>query len=92
MMEFEWDKAKAAANLAKHGIDFDDAKLVFLDPLRFEEVDERHSDQEIRFKVLGEVEGRVLSVVFTWREGRRRLISARRANRGEREKYGSSEA
>ncbi len=74
MMEFEWDRAKAASNLAKHGIDFDDAKLVFLDPLRFEEVDERHSDQEIRIKVLGAVEGRVLSVVFTWREARRRLI------------------
>ena len=85
-MQFEWDEAKAAS-LSKHGVDFDDAMRIFLDPRRLIAEDERFDYGERRLQVLGAVEGRILFVVCTWRSGVCRLISARRANARERARY-----
>ncbi len=86
-MQFEWDDGKAASNLGKHGVDFEDALRVFLDPRRLVAEDERSDYGERRFRVLGVVGGRVLFVVCTWRGGVCRLISARKANARERRRY-----
>jgi hypothetical protein len=88
-MDFEWDDAKAEANLAKHGIDFVDAARVFLDPRRLEVLDERRNYGEPRFHTIGVVENAVLHVTYMWRVDACRIISARRASRAERETYGS---
>ena len=86
-MEFEWDRAKAASNLAKHGIDFDDAIGVFDDPRMLSIVDPR-SYGETRYNAIGAVEGRVLFVVYTKRGSEVfRIISARKASRRERTAY-----
>ena len=83
-LEFEWDAAKSARNLAKHGIDFATAILIFKGSVL-----ERRSDREgeERWKALGALEGLELAVVYTVREGRHRIISARRAKRNERRAY-----
>ncbi|PHV09931.1 BrnT family toxin [Chitinimonas sp. BJB300] len=89
---FEWDPAKAASNLKKHGLDFETATLVFNDPLALTLFDEDHSTQEERWITLGQVEGRKLVVaVHTWRENEDtvhvRIISARLATRHEERQY-----
>ena len=86
-MEFEWDERKAAENLQKHGIDFLDAIPIFLDPYRLEGEDERKEYGELRLKTIGMVAGRLLVVVYTLRQERIRMISARKAERYERRKY-----
>ncbi|MCA2685234.1 MAG: BrnT family toxin [Microcystis sp. M038S2] len=85
-MEIEWDNNKAASNLIKHKIDFEDAKNIFLDPNRLEREDKRDYD-EARIQVIGIVNQVVLFVVYTKRNGRYRIISARRANKNERRQY-----
>ncbi len=85
-MEIEWDNDKATSNLIKHNIDFEDAKNIFLDPNRLEREDERDYG-ETRIQVIGIVNQVVLFVVYTKRENRYRLISARRANKNERQQY-----
>ena len=90
-MQFAWDEAKAASNLRKHGIDFDDAVRIFLDPRRLLAGDERFDYGERRLQVLGAVDGRILFVVRTWRGGVCRLNSARKANGRERRRYEASE-
>jgi hypothetical protein len=85
-VDFEWDPAKAASNLAKHGIDFADAVLVFADPNRVERIDSR-ARGELRFQTIGSAGGVVLFVSHTIRGGALRIISARRANRRERAAY-----
>ena len=85
-MEIEWDNNKAASNLIKHKIDFEDAKNIFLDPNRLEREDKRDYN-EPRIQVIGIVNQVVLFVVYTKRNGRYRIISARRANRNERRQY-----
>jgi uncharacterized DUF497 family protein len=91
-VQFEWDDAKAASNVAKHGIDFDDALRVFLDPRRLVAEDDRRDYGERRLRVLGAVHGRVVLVVCTWRGGICRLISARKANARERRRYDAGDA
>ena len=86
-MSFEWDEEKAAANVAKHGIRFDYAARVFLDPYRIEMPDDREEYGEVRYKTIGMVDNRVLVVVYTIRNGHIRLISARRAERYEQRQY-----
>jgi uncharacterized DUF497 family protein len=83
---FEWDEVKARQNLDKHGIGFPLARRVFLDPNRLEfesggEYDER------RWVAIGRVVDQVLVVIFTMRDEGHRIISARRAERNERERY-----
>jgi uncharacterized DUF497 family protein len=73
--------------LSKHGIDFDDAINTFDDPAAAIEIDPRDYGGEVRYRVVGVVDGRVLVVCFTMRGERYRIISARRANRREREVY-----
>lgn len=87
-MEFEWDPAKAQANLRKHGIPFLEACQVFKkDARRLEQPDFSNDHDEERWDVLGRVEDTVLFVVFTLRGERVRLISARRATRNEQRHY-----
>jgi uncharacterized DUF497 family protein len=85
-MEIEWDNNKAASNLIKHKIDFEDAKNIFLDPNRLEREDKRDYN-ETRIQVIGIVNQVVLFVVYTKRNGKNRIISARRANKNERRQY-----
>jgi len=86
-VEFEWDPRKAAVNLRKHGVDFADAGTLLHDEQAITISDE-DSDEEDRFVTLGlDALGRVLVVVYTWREDRPRLLSARKATRRERRRY-----
>ena len=88
-MQFEWDKEKAAANLKKHGVSFEEAKTVFGDSLARIFDDEDHSFEEKRNGIVGySIQKRLLIVSFTERENDTiRIISAREATPGERRKY-----
>ena len=87
-MEFEWDENKAATNLSKHGVAFDEAKTVFEDPLYVDFYDPDHSYDEQRYIMVGQSErGRLLIVSYTERGDAIRLIHAREATRREREAY-----
>jgi len=85
-MAFEWDADKNTANLAKHGIDFRDAVRIFEGPV-LEKIDRRRDYGEERIATIGVAIRLELYVVYTIRGGKRRIISARRANRHEREAY-----
>ena len=88
-MEVEWDANKAASNLKNHGVDFADAASVLLDDMALTILDDS-VDEEARFVTLGmDALGRLLVVVYTWREDTLRLISARPATTGERRRYES---
>jgi uncharacterized DUF497 family protein len=82
-VKYEWDSAKAASNLRKHGISFPYATRVFLDPHRQERLDTREEYGEERWIVLGRVDEFVLVVVYTLRGSNIRLISARKADRND---------
>jgi uncharacterized DUF497 family protein len=83
--DFEWDSAKAASNLAKHGIAFPEAATVFADPFAVYLDDGSGTD---RMVVIGtSLRERVLFVVHVERGERDRIISARRATPREREVY-----
>ncbi|MBV8728640.1 MAG: BrnT family toxin [Acidobacteriia bacterium] len=89
-MDFEWDDAKAQSNIEKHGVPFAEAATVFGDPLEVMILDPDHLEGEFRFLSMGSsIEGRLLVVAYTEREGRIRLISAREATPKERRKYES---
>lgn len=84
-MRFEWDPRKAASNLRRHGVSFDEASTAFGDPLARLIDDPRHSVGEHRMVLLGRsVQDRLLVVMFTERGDIIRLISARPATRRER--------
>jgi uncharacterized DUF497 family protein len=86
-MPFEYDPAKAAANLKKHGASFADAEGVLSDPLAVT-IEDITAAGEARFVTVGlGSAGEILVVVYTEREGRFRLISARRATPRERRNY-----
>ena len=85
-MAFEWNEDNRQAHLAKHGVDFPDVTPMFGGPT-LETVDDRYPYGETRFNALGEIEGRVFVVAYTWRGASRRIISARKANASERKKY-----
>jgi hypothetical protein len=87
--EFEWDDAKALNNLAKHRIEFAYGTNVFLDPRRLDLDASRTEVREIRRKIIGLIEGRLYTVVYTVRGGSTRIISARRSNTMESKMYGS---
>ena len=87
-MLFEWDEEKAEQNTRKHGVDFDEAQTVFLDDLALVVSDVDHSEGEHRFVILGmSYKQRLVVVVFTERQVRIRLISARKATRSEQNCY-----
>jgi len=86
--QFEWDADKAAANLRKHGVSFDEAVTAFGDPLSVLLRDPDHSAGEERYLVMGmSTQGRLLVVAFVERPPRTRIISARLATRRERHNY-----
>ena len=92
-MRFDWDERKAAANQAKHGISFAEAITAFDDPFALVAPDAAHSTpQEERRWLIGGSDSGVLVVVFTIRHpgNVHRIISARPANRKERQRYAES--
>lgn len=86
-MEFEWDDVKSDACFAQRGFDFSYAVRAFLDPNRITSRDYRWDYGEDRYRLLGEIEGRVFVVIFTVRNSVIRIISARKANKREVEAY-----
>ena len=89
-IRFEWDRAKAAVNLRKHGVSFEEAQTVFYDEHAIEFFDPDHSDGEDRFIMLGlSFRLRLLVVCHCVREAESviRIISARGATRGEAKHY-----
>ncbi len=89
-IQFQWDFRKAAANQAKHGVSFEEARTVFADEKALLLADPDHSDVEDRFLLLGLSEHlRILVVAHTLREGGDviRIISARRATGWEQRQY-----
>jgi uncharacterized protein len=86
-MSIEFDPAKARTNLRKHGVSFAHAEQALLDPMALT-VEDPDSRGEQRFVTLGiDSLGRVLVIIHTQREERTRLISARKASRGEADQY-----
>lgn len=83
-LEFEWDQEKSDATLAQRGIDFAYAARVFLGPVL--ELPSNREGEE-RTKAIGEIEGSCYSVVYTIRQGRYRIISARRGWKSEERAY-----
>jgi uncharacterized protein len=81
---FEWDEAKAVANLQKHGIDFADAIAAFDGPML---VTDSVRSGEARKVALGSCDGAIVAIVFVLRDERIRLISVRHARSYEREAW-----
>ena len=90
--QFEWDADKAAANLRKHGVSFDEAVTAFNDRLSILLPDPDHSAGEERYLVMGlSTRARLLVVAFVERPPRTRLITARLATKRERHDYGEGQ-
>jgi uncharacterized DUF497 family protein len=87
MAEFEYDDAKSATNLKKHGIGFDSAQELWADPNLLEI--RANSDDEPRFLIVGLIGAKHWSAVVTYRESKVRLISVRRSRKSEVELYES---
>jgi uncharacterized DUF497 family protein len=79
-LEFEWDDNKSQQTFQDRGFDFGFATQVFSDPWGFREPDQRLPYGEDRFRFYGEIQGKLFVVVYTERQGRIRIISARKAN------------
>jgi uncharacterized protein len=90
--EFEWDEVKAEANLRKHKISFQQASRAFDDFFALIEQDVSEDFGEARFLATGMVEGLLITVVYTERGERIRIMSARRANSDEQKRYYRSQA
>lgn len=84
---FVWDYDKELANIDKHGVNFVKAANAFKDNGRKIYIDSRHSKKEERFFCIGKVDGRVLTVRFTYRSGKIRIIGAGYWRKGERYYY-----
>ncbi len=88
MFKFEWDTQKAASNLRKHGLSFDEAVSVFADALALTFADTDHYESEDRSRTYGiSNKGRLLVIVHTERRENVRIISARKATRYEKDIY-----
>jgi hypothetical protein len=85
-VNYEWDPKKAASNLSKHGVDFADAATVFDDENAITMKDD-HTDEDRYVSIAMDAMGRVLVMVYTWREDNIRIISARKATPRERRQY-----
>jgi uncharacterized DUF497 family protein len=75
-MKFEWDEDKNLANIAKHGVSFEEAMQAFVDPQRKVRLNARHSADEMRYYCLGRAGDRILTVRFTIRGSKVRIIGA----------------
>lgn len=82
---FDWDNKKNQSNFEKHGISFEVAIEAFNDKLMHET--DKIIDGEIRTVAIGKLENIILTVVYTYRNGKHRIISARRASKAERLVY-----
>ena len=89
-MIYEWDAAKASANLRKHKVSFAEAASVFLDPLALSFFDPDHSEEDREITIGISSRKRALFVSHCERDERIRIISARKATRKERLQYGKS--
>ena len=90
MIKFEWNPAKAASNLKKHGVSFEEAQTVFYDEFAVQFYDDPHSAEEDRFLMLGMSSGaHLLLVCHCERDGGDiiRIISARKATKQESAHY-----
>ena len=87
-VDYDWDEAKAASNLEKHEISFEEAATVFDDPLYIDFYDPDHSVEEHRYLIIGQsTAGRLLIVSYTERDEIVRLISARQVTASEKRAY-----
>ena len=87
-MTYEWDPAKAQANVKKHRVTFEEAASVFLAPSALTFWDPDHSEKEDREITIGRsARQRVLFIAHAPRDGRVRIISARKATRKEQKQY-----
>jgi uncharacterized DUF497 family protein len=90
-LEFTWSAEKAASNLRKHGVSFEEAATAFGDPLSLTVGDPEHSHDETRFVLVGQTfGGKLVVVVHSETERGIRIISAREATRKERRDYEQS--
>ncbi|MBS1877398.1 MAG: BrnT family toxin [Acidobacteria bacterium] len=85
--EFEWDDAKATLNLVKHGVAFEAGCRAFSDAFAIEIVDSESQPGELRYRIIASVQGVLLTVVYTERGARIRIISARKATKHEQREY-----
>jgi uncharacterized DUF497 family protein len=88
-VDFEWDPDKNDQNIARRGIDFTWAIEIFDGPV-VEWIDQRKDYGEERWIAIGEVDGIILTIVYTWRDERRRIISAWKAHDRQRKRYRES--
>jgi uncharacterized DUF497 family protein len=84
---FEWSSEKAATNLLYHGVAFENAIKVFRDPFAIEWIDDREDYGEERVNLVGMCDGTILHITYTERGDHIRIISARQAEKHEREDY-----
>ena len=87
LAEFEWDEEKNRKNVEKHGINFTQAVRVFSVPAAVS-FQSSHKFGEQRYLMVGELDGVLITVVYTLRGDKIRIISTRRARRSERKRYG----
>jgi uncharacterized protein len=85
--QFEWDDEKAAENLRLHSVSFEEAALAIRDPFSVEWLDMREAYGEERVVLFGMSQGQLLTVIYTERSVRIRIISARKATRHEQDDY-----
>ena len=86
-LEFEWDDDKASVNWHQHGVEFHHAVKSFCDLFAVERIDSRQDYAEERINLVGMCNGVLMNVTYTERDGRIRIISARRAERHEQDDY-----
>jgi uncharacterized DUF497 family protein len=86
MADFEWDPEKEKRNIEKHKVDFQTASRIWEGSV-LERDDNRRNYSESRIEALGQVQGRLMVVIFTWRGTVRRIISARKANPREQRRF-----
>lgn len=84
-MKFEYDPAKSESNRVKHGIDFDQARNLWMDEQAL--IVTARTDTEPRYALIGQYAGKIWTCIFTKRSDRIRIISVRRSRDGEKEKY-----
>lgn len=87
-MDFEFDDKKSRSNADKHGISFETAQFLWLDPQRI--AVEVRSETEARYALIAMLSGQLWTAVYTLREQRIRIISVRRSRDGEKKGYHNS--
>jgi len=86
-LKFEWDENKNVKNIKKHKVSFEEATMVFSDLRRYEIFDKKHSLIEKRWIVIGLAGIKILRVIFTERNEKIRIITAKKADKNDMEVY-----